>query len=85
MKVGTLTLKNGTLVETNVKEIDQSTLTSDCWMIQFNGLDACKTCEFRNTKECGGGETLIKMGGQNIIRRARNEKAPRRKGTKNKT
>jgi hypothetical protein len=71
MKVGTLTLKNGTLVETNVKEIDQSTLTSDCWMIQFNGLVACKTCDIRNTKDCGGGKTLLKMGGQNIIRRRR--------------
>jgi hypothetical protein len=74
MKVGTLTLQNGTLVETNVKEIDQSTLTSDCWMIQIQGLDACKTCDIRNTKECGGGATLTKMGGQNIIRRKRKTK-----------
>lgn len=43
------------------KIIKQSSLTSDCFMIQFTGLDACKKCEYKNTEECGGGETLIKM------------------------
>jgi len=36
------------------KEIDQSKLTSDCWLIQFEGLSACKNCEVLNTAECGG-------------------------------
>ncbi len=54
-------LVNGKLVETNVKEINQSTLTSDCWLVQFNGLAACESCEIKNTGECGGGETLKRM------------------------
>jgi hypothetical protein len=36
------------------KIIDQSTLTSECWLIQFNGLKACESCEFKNKKSCGG-------------------------------
>jgi hypothetical protein len=45
----------------NVKVIDQSTLTSDCWGIQFEGLSACAHCEYKNTKKCGGGNTLKKL------------------------
>ena len=41
--------------------VDQSTLTSDCWTVQFVGLSACDTCEYRNTPECGGGDTLKKL------------------------
>jgi len=54
-------LENGQLKFKNKKEINQSKLTSDCWMIQFKGLEACKNCEFKNTDECGGGETLKKL------------------------
>lgn len=52
---------NGQLIETDVKEIDQNTLTSDCLLIQFNGLEACSTCEFKNTKDCGGKRILKKL------------------------
>ncbi len=48
------TIENGKVVITDSKEIDQSKLTSECWLIQFNGLDACKDCESLNTSECGG-------------------------------
>jgi len=48
---------------TNTKVIDQSKLTSDCWLVQFNGLAACETCEVKGTKECGGGETLKALKG----------------------
>jgi hypothetical protein len=37
-----------------IRTINQSELTSECWSIQFQGLKACKSCEFLNTKECGG-------------------------------
>ena len=47
-------VKDGQVVITESKEIDQSKLTSDCWLIQFNGLSACETCEFVNTPDCGG-------------------------------
>lgn len=56
MKYIKVELQNGELVETSSKEIDQSTLTSDCWLIQFDGLQACDKCEFLNTSECGGQE-----------------------------
>lgn len=47
-------VENGQIVITESKEIDQSKLTSDCWLIQFDGLSACDTCESRNTPDCGG-------------------------------
>ena len=53
--------ENGELKFKNEKIIDQNSLTSDCRSIQFNGLSACETCMYRNTEECGGGKTLIKM------------------------
>ena len=58
MRYSKLTYIDGQVVKTDVKEIDQLKLTSDCWLIQFNGLQACSECEFRNTKDCGGGKTL---------------------------
>ena len=61
MRYSEAAIENGQIVEKNVKIIDQSTLTSDCWMIQFNGLTACTACEFKDTDECGGGETLKRM------------------------
>ena len=51
-------IQNGEMILTEQKEIYQSKLTSDCWLIQFSGLEECETCEFKNTDECGGGETL---------------------------
>lgn len=45
---------NGQLVITESKVIDQSKLTSDCWLIQFSGLSACENCECLNTPDCGG-------------------------------
>jgi len=52
---------NGTLVTTKTKMIDQSKLTSDCFFIQFNGLDACKNCELLNKKDCGGKKIRKKL------------------------
>jgi len=36
------------------KMIDQSMLTSECWFIQMWGIEACSTCEFKDTDDCGG-------------------------------
>ncbi len=47
-------IENGNLVFTESKEIDQSKLTSECWLIQFDGLAACENCEVKDTDECGG-------------------------------
>ena len=61
MIVGTGIIKNGKLVVGNVKTIDQKTLTSDCWLIQFTGLEACDTCDQKGKRHCGGGETLKRL------------------------
>jgi len=61
MIVGELKLVDGKAVLTNTKTIEQSSLTSDCWLIQFDGLDACKTCPVRGKRDCGGGETLKRL------------------------
>ena len=41
--------------------IPQNALTSECWLIQMQGLEACKTCEARDTPECGGKEIRKKL------------------------
>jgi hypothetical protein len=41
--------------------IEQHSLSSDCWPIQFYGLTACKDCELEGTPRCGGGETLKRL------------------------
>lgn len=40
------------------KTIKQSELSSECWNVQVWGLEYCKTCEYRNTKDCGGKKIL---------------------------
>jgi hypothetical protein len=47
-------LVDGKLGLKNVKQINQSKLTSECWMIQINGLSACETCKYVNKRDCGG-------------------------------
>ena len=47
-------VKNGQVVITESKQINQNKLTSDCWLIQFSGLSACETCEVKDTPDCGG-------------------------------
>lgn len=37
-----------------VINVKQSQMTSECWKVQFLGLDACKRCELKNTRQCGG-------------------------------
>lgn len=46
--------ENNKMVVDEEKEINQDGLTSECWLIQFDGLNACENCEFVNTDECGG-------------------------------
>lgn len=51
-------IKNGQVVIESSKEINQASLTSDCWTVQFEGLTACKKCQYKGTDDCGGGATL---------------------------
>jgi len=41
--------------------IPQNQMTSECWSVQMEGLDACGKCPFRDTEDCGG-ENIRKTG-----------------------
>ena len=45
---------NDQIVITESIVVDQSKLTSDCWLIQLQGIAACVDCEVLNTPDCGG-------------------------------
>ena len=47
--------------------VNQAELTSDCWLIQMQGIEACENCEFKDTTECGG---------KSILKRIANGKYP---------
>ncbi len=48
-----------------IKNIKQSELSSECWLVQVWGFDQCKTCPAYKTKDCGG---------QAILKTKKNEK-----------
>jgi len=48
------TMENGQMKVLETKVVDQSKLTSDCWIVQIEGLKACKKCQYNGTKNCGG-------------------------------
>lgn len=50
-----------TLQDIEVAEVPQGKLSSECWTVQFRGLVACDTCEYVNTKDCGG-KRIRKIG-----------------------
>jgi len=43
------------------RTVKQNQLTSECWIVQFTGLQECDTCEFADTIECGG-QNIRKTG-----------------------
>lgn len=53
-----MTMENGQLKVLESREVDQSALTADCWLVQFRGLAACTDCPAFNSPDCGGGLTL---------------------------
>jgi len=53
----TAEIVDGQVVITSTKVVDQSKLTSECFMIQINGLAACKNCEYLGKQDCGGKKT----------------------------
>ena len=61
MSFSKMAVENGELVTKESKVIDQKTLTSDCWMVQFEGLSACSRCKYKGKRSCGGGETLKRL------------------------
>lgn len=40
-------------------EIDQSDLTNECWLVQFEGVSACEDCDVKGTPECGGANIIL--------------------------
>ena len=46
------------MIQVRSGTVVQSRLSSECWSIQFWGLDACSVCEFKDTPECGGVDIL---------------------------
>lgn len=63
MIYGKAKLVNGQIVITDQKEIDQSTLTADCLLIQIEGAKACETCQYLNKPRlCGGMRLREKYG-----------------------
>ena len=66
MRLSEAVIENGRIVETNVKIINQSDLTSECWGIQMWGIEKCDTCEFLNTDECGGQEIRKRILNENV-------------------
>jgi len=43
------------------KRVLQSSLSNDCYSIQVWGTEACNTCEYKDTKECGGKAIIAKI------------------------
>ena len=43
------------------KIIKQNQLTAECWAVQMWGTSRCTTCEFKDTKECGG-KAILETG-----------------------
>jgi len=59
-------MESDNLKITLVKTVNQSDLTSECWIIQMFGIDECKTCEYFNTDECGGQEIRKRILNQGV-------------------
>ena len=56
-KVGKMT--NGQL--TNAEETTNPRMTSECWIVQMHGQDACEPCPAKDTDDCNG-QRIRKIG-----------------------
>ena len=41
--------------------VNQNKLTSECWLIQFTGIEACENCQYKGKHECGGKAILKRI------------------------
>ena len=48
-----------------IATVNQAKMSLECLFIQVWGIDYCKTCEYRDTLDCGG---------KNILKTGKNEK-----------
>jgi hypothetical protein len=54
---------NGNVVLSDMQQVDQTTLTADCFLIQIRGSSACTDCENLNKpRKCGGMRLRDKYG-----------------------
>ena len=51
--------------DVEIKTVNQSHLSSECWLVQIWGLKSCEDCEVKGTTNCGG---------QNIVKTHKNKK-----------
>lgn len=51
------------VLEPITRSVSASELTEECWTVQMIGLNACETCEWLETKDCGGKQ--IRKSGKN--------------------
>lgn len=42
-------------------KVNQAELTSDCWLIQIQGIEACEECEYKGTSDCGGKDIIKRI------------------------
>jgi hypothetical protein len=47
------------------KVISQKMLSAECWPVQVWGIEACRDCDYRGTKACGGKK--IRATGKNAL------------------
>jgi hypothetical protein len=59
-KVGKVT--NGQL--TNADETTDVNMTTECWIVQMHGIDACEPCPAKDTQDCNG--QRIRTTGENL-------------------
>ena len=57
-------------MDAKMKFFNQTNLTSECWLIQIEGIEACLTCEQYGSLEKPGKE----CGGKKIRRTLKNSK-----------
>lgn len=61
IKFAVLESQAGAAVETDVKMVRYSKLSTECWFVQVWGLEKCEDCESRDTPDCGG-QNIRKTG-----------------------
>jgi len=61
IRYGKAVLENGQISIVKARSIPQSQMSSECWLIQFRGPEACRTCEFKGKSSCGG-KKIRKIG-----------------------
>lgn len=52
------------------RKVKQSELDCSCWSVQIRGKIECETCEYRDTKDCGGthgNALLIRQGKKEAV------------------